>query len=236
VNDPSIGVSRRRFLAGSTVAAALAVFAVACSDDDDTGTGAGGAGQTGDTTAAGPRGPDFDLDTAATAAGIEKLAFDTYTAFGQLATAGSLGAAMPPAVMDLMIAAAQHHQVALEAWNKVLTGAGRPAVTTPSPALKPAVDAAVGKLTDIPAAATLVLKLEDYASQTYQKAIPTLRSADAVRLAAQVNVVGSQRQAILRYVLGLYPVGSGVAEEISDFAPADPKLSLITGGPAARPR
>ena len=228
MNDPSIGVSRRRFLAGSTVAASLAVFAVACSDDD-TGTGAGGAGQTGDTTAAGSSGPDFDLDTAATAAGIERLAFDTYTAFGQLATAGSLGAAMPPAVMDLMIAAAKHHQVALDAWNKVLTGAGRRAVTTPSPALKPVVDAAVGRLTDIPAAATLVLKLEDYASQTYQKAIPTLRSSDAVRLAAQVNVVGSQRQAILRYVLGLYPVGSGVAEEVSDFAPADPKLSLITG-------
>lgn len=228
MNDPSIAVSRRRFLAGSTVAASLAVLAVACSDDDP-GTGAGGAGQSGDTTAAGSSEPDFDLDTAATAAGIEKLAFDAYTAFGQLATAGSLGAAMPPAVMDLMIAAAKHHQVALDAWNKVLTGAGRAAVTTPSPALKPMVDAAVGRLTDIPAAATLVLKLEDYASQTYQKAIPTLRSAATVRLAAQVNVVGSQRQAILRYVLGLYPVGSGVAEEIRDFAPADPKLSLITG-------
>lgn len=228
MNDPSIGVSRRRFLAGSTVAAGLAVFAAACSDDD-TRAGAGGAGRTGDTTAAGSSGPNSDLDTAATAAGIEKLAFDTYTAFGQLATAGSLGAAMPPAVMDLMIAAAKHHQVALDAWNKLLTGAGRPAVTTASPALKPVVDAAFGRLTDIPAAATLVLKLEDFASQTYQKAIPTLRSADAVRLAAQVNVVGSQRQAILRYVLGLYPVGSGVAEETSDFAPADPKLSLITG-------
>lgn len=229
MNDASTGVSRRRFLAGSTVAASLAVFAVACSDDDDAGTGAGGAGRTGDTTALRSGKPDSDLDTAATAAGIEKLAFDTYTAFGQLATAGSLGAAMPPAVMDLMIAAAKHHQTALDAWNKMLTGAGRPAVTTPSPILKPAVDAAVGELTDIPAAATLVLRLEDYASQTYQKAIPTLQSVDAVRLAAQVNVVGSQRQAILRYVLGLYPVGSGVAKEIGDFAPADPKLSLITG-------
>ena len=225
-----IRIGRRRFMAGSTVAAGLAVFTVGCSSNDDgSGPGAESAGQKGDTTVAGGDRSDSDLDTAAAAAGIEKLAFDTYTAFGSLATGGSLGAAMPQAVMTLMITAAGHHQEALDAWNKVLTGAGRPAVTTPSPALKPAVDGAVAKLTDIPAAAGLALKLEDYASQAYQKVIPTLRSADVIKLAAQVNVVGSQRQAILRYVLGFYPVGSGVAEGTSDFAPADPKLSLITG-------
>ena len=230
MSEAPIRIGRRRFLAGSTVAAGLAVFTVACSSDDDgSRTGAEGQGQTGDTTAAGDGRADSDLDTAAAAAGIEKLAFDTYTAFGSLATGGSLGAAMPEAVMTLMITAARHHQEALDAWNKVLTGAGRPAVTTPSAALKPAVDAAVAKLTDIPGAASLALKLEDYASQTYQKVIPTLRSADAVRVAAEINVVGSQRQAILRYVLGLYPVGSGLSEKTSDFAPAEPKLSLITG-------
>ena len=42
-------------------------------------------------------------------------------------------------------------------------------------------------------------------------------------------MVGAQRQAILRYVLGLYPVGNGLSKDTSDFAPADPKLSLITG-------
>ncbi|MDQ3640574.1 MAG: ferritin-like domain-containing protein, partial [Actinomycetota bacterium] len=77
--------------------------------------------------------------------------------------------------------------------------------------------------------ATLALRLEDYASQTYQKAIPLLKSTDAIRLAAQINVVGAQRQAVLRYILGLYPVGSGTAKEARDFAPADPKLTLITG-------
>ncbi len=228
MNETPIPISRRRFLARSTVAAGLAVFAVACSgDDDDTGTGVGRRGQTGDAGTA--RADDSDLDSAVAAAGIEKLAFDTYTAFGQLVTAGSLGAAVPQAVMTLMMTAARHHLEALDAWNKVLTGAGRPAVTMASPALKPAVDAATGKLIDIPAAATLALRLEDYTSQTYQKVIPTLRRADAIGLAARINVVGSQRQAILRYVLGLYPVGSGVSEGTSDFAPADPRLSLITG-------
>ena len=227
MNEPSTGVSRRRFLTGSTIAAGLAVLSVACSDGDDAGPGLGG--QSADTTPTPAAGVDSDLDTAATAAGIEKLAFDAYTATGQLATAGSMGAAVPPAVMTLLTTAARQHQEAMDAWNKLLTGAGRPAVTTPSPTLKPAVDAATGKLTDVLGTATLALRLEDYASQTYQKAIPTLRSTDAIRLAAQITVVGSQRQAVLRYILGLYPVGSGAAKETRDFAPADPKLTLITG-------
>ncbi|MGI8806726.1 MAG: ferritin-like domain-containing protein [Acidimicrobiales bacterium] len=220
-------VSRRRFLAGSTLAAGVAVAAVACSDgDDDPGAGFGRGARTGETT---PVGADVDLDAAATAATIEKLAFDAYTAVGQLATAGKMGAALPPAVITLMNTAAGQHREAMDAWNRVLTAAGRPEVTTAHPVLKPAVDVAAGKLTDVPAAATLALRLEDYASQTYQKAIPALRSPDVIRLAAQVVVAGAQRQAILRYVLGLYPVGSGPSRDTTDFAPADPKLSLITG-------
>lgn len=226
MKESSTGVSRRRFLAGSTIAAGLAVFSVACSDGD---AGPRTGGHSADTTPTPAAGIDSDLDTAATAAGIEKLAFDTYTATGQLARAGSLGAAVPAALMTLMTTAAGHHREALDAWNKVLTGGGRPAVRTPSPALKPAVDDAAAKLTDVLGTATLVLRLEDYLSQTYQRAIPALRSTDTIKLAAQITVVGSQRQAILRYMLGLYPVGSGTVKDTRDFAPADPKLSLITG-------
>jgi len=114
------------------------------------------------------------------------------------------------------------------------TGAGRPAVTAPTAALKPTVDAAAAKLTDVPGAATLALRLEDYASQTYQSVIPTLKSPDAIKLAAQITVVGSQHQAILRYVLGLYPVGSGPMKAANglanvDFAPSSPTPALITG-------
>lgn len=229
MNDSPAGIGRRRFLAGSTIAAGLAVLAVSCSDDDGTGPVAGAGGQTDDTTATPAVGADPDLDTAATAAGIEKLAFDTYTATRQLARSGRLGAPVPPAVMTLMTTAAGHHLEALDAWNQVLTDGGRPAVTTSSPALKPVVDAAAGRLTDVAAAATLALRVEDYASQTYQKVIPTLRGVDAIRLAARISVVGAQRQAVLRYILGLHPVGSGAGRETRDFAPADPTLSLVTG-------
>jgi len=239
-NKPSssTSVSRRRFLVGTTAAAGIVVVAAACGDDKKkTDTGAGTdttGGTTGDTTATTAAGASSDLDTAAAAAGLEKLAFDTYTAAGQLATTGKLGASVPPAVVTFVTTAAKQHQEALENWNKVLTAGGRQAVTVPTASLKPTVDAAAGKLTDVPGAATLALRLEDYASQTYQKVIPTLKSTDAIKLAAQINVVGSQHQTILRYVLGLYPVGSGPTKSANglanvDFAPADPQPKLITG-------
>ncbi len=221
----SAQVSRRRFLAGTTVAAGFAVFAVACGNDDEADTGAGQTPDTSPTTAAG----NTDLDTAAVAAGLEKLAVDTYTAAGQLATTGKLGASVPVAVVEFVTTAGKQHQEHLDSWNRVLTGAGRPAVTAPNAQLKPAVDAAAGKLTDVPGAATLALRLEDYASQTYLKVIPTLKSPDAIRLASQIFVVDQQHQAILRYVLGLYPVGSGVVKDTKDFAPSDPQATLVTG-------
>ncbi len=229
----SVAVSRRRFLAGTTAAAGLAVFAVACGNDDDEGD-AGAGGQTGGATATTAANANADLEVAAAAAGLEKLAFDTYTAAGELATTGKLGASVPPAVATFVTTAAKQHQEALDNWNKVLTAGGRQAVTVPTASLKPTVDAAAAKLTDVPGAATLALRLEDYASQTYQSVIPTLKSPDAIKLAAQITVVGSQHQAILRYVLGLYPVGSGPTKAANglsnaDFAPSNPQPSLVTG-------
>ncbi|MDQ6726945.1 MAG: ferritin-like domain-containing protein [Actinomycetota bacterium] len=227
----STGLSRRRFLTGSSLAAGVAVVAVACGKDDKLAAAPGGTNATTATTAAGGT---SDLDVAMAAAGLEKLATDTYKSALDAASSGKLGDAVPPAVAELVTTAMQQHQEALDNWNKVITAAGRPAVNTPSPSLKPAVDAAFAKVKDVPGAATLALRLEDYASQTYQSVIPTLKSADAIKLAAQINVVGSQHQAILRYVLGLYPVGSGVAKApnglaSTDFAPSNPVPSLITG-------
>jgi len=228
----STAVSRRRFLVGSSVAAGLVVLTAACgNDDEDSDSGAGG--QTGGTTATTAAGANADLETAAAAAGLEKLAADTYAAALAAATAGKLGA-VPPAVATFVTTAQKQHQEALDNWNKVLTGAGKPAVSVPTAALAPAVNAEFAKVSTIPAAATLALRLEDYASQTYQAVIPTLKSPDAIKLAAQINVVGSQHQAILRYVLGLYPVGAGPVKAANglssvDFAPANPQPALITG-------
>jgi hypothetical protein len=219
-------VGRRRVLSIGALAGGLATVAVACSNDrKGTDNGAGGAapGPTATTAANG------DLDVAALAAGLEKLVTDTYTAVGTMAMQGRLGALIPGAVAEFVDTARNQHQAHMDAWNKLLTGAGRQAVREPDAQLKPAVDAAAAKLVDVPGAATLALRLEDYACQTYLKVLPALTSPDVIKLAARILVVDHQHQAILRYVLGLVPVGSGLGRDTRDFAPSDPRASLVTG-------
>lgn len=215
-------VSRRRFLAGATAAAGLALVPGACTDADPVDPT-----DVADPLSGPSAGTDHGLATAI--ARIEKLTAEAYVSLRSLTTAGKLGAAVPPALATLLVTAAGHHDRAVIEWNKVLDGAGRPSVTSPDEALRPAVDAATAKVADVLDAARLALRLEDLTSQTYQKAIPRLRGPDLVTLAARLNVVGQQRQAVLRYMLGLPPAGSGTGKETKDFAPADPKASLITG-------
>jgi rubrerythrin len=213
-------VSRRRFLAGTGMAAGLAVATVACGKDKKGAAAGSGSQSSTSTTAQGPS----DIDVAALAAGLEKLAVDTYTAALAAATAGKLGA-VPPAVAELVTTAQKQHQEHLDAWNRLLTGAGRPAVNTPNAKYKGIVDPMLTSAKTVADAANLALTLEDIAAQTYLKAIPDLKSKDAVQLAAQIQVVDQQHQAILRYALGLYPVGSGTDPAIKDFQPTDKAAS-----------
>lgn len=212
-------LDRRQFLA----AAALTVAGAACSGGSKKG------GSSSPTGSAGAVGPQSDLATVAHAAGLEKLTLDTYTGMSMMFTQGRLGAALPQAVVETLAAAGRQHQAHMDTWNKILTAAGRPLVNAPDPVLKPVVEEAAGSLGDVPAAATLALHLEDYLSQNYLKVLSTLTSPDLVRTAAQIAVVDHQHQAVLRYLLGLYPVGRGESGDAMDFAPADPRPGLITG-------
>lgn len=218
----SASVSRRRFLVGTGMAAGLAIAASACGsdDDDEESTGAGGQSST---TAA--QAANNDLATAQLAASLEKLAVDTYAAALTAATGGKLGT-VPPAVAEFVTVAKAQHEVHLSSWNAVLKGAGRPEVTAPNAKLKPTVDSMFAQVKDAAGAAKLALTLEDIASQTYNKAIPTLISKDAIKLAAQIQVVDQGHIAILRYALGSYPVGTGdLAQTSSTFQPTDKAAS-----------
>ena len=202
------GLSRRRLLAAAPVAG-LAALAAGC----------------------GRRGKpaDPDLTAAAMVAGVERVAIDTYETVRRLFTDGELGAKLPDVLVSFVITGADHHHQALAAWNNLRIAAGRPAVNSPHAELKLAVDTAVTALTDVVAAARLALRLEDFTSQTYLMVIPTLADPAALTLAAQLFVVDQQHQAVLRYLLGLYPVGSGTLRDAGDFAPADPRPSLVSG-------
>ena len=215
----STGVSRRRFLVGTGVAAGLAVVTAACGSDDDTDTASGGS----DTTAAsdeteGGSGTG-DVAVAEFAAGLEVLAVGTYKAALDAATAGKLGA-VPPAVAEFVTTAMAQHEEHLAAWNKVITGAGGSAVSTPNAQLKPVVDAEFGKAKTIADAAKLARTLEETAAATYLSAIPGLKSKDAIKLAASIQAVDAKHVAILNYVLGEYPVPDVFAKTDKAAKPA----------------
>lgn len=146
-----------------------------------------------------------DLDVAKLAASLEVLAVGTYKAALDAATAGKLGA-VPPAVGQFVTTAMAQHQAHLDAWNKVITGAGGTAVSTPNATLKPTVDAAFAKVTDVGGAATLALMLEQIAAATYNNAQSVLTGKDAMKLAGSIQIIDAQHVAILLFVLGQYPV------------------------------
>lgn len=199
------GVSRRGFLAGGGLAA-MAAVAAACgkSSKSTSATSPSTAGGGSPSTTAGGSSKG-DAQVATLAAGLEVLAVGTYKAALDAATAGKLGP-VPPAVATYVQTAMAQHQQHLDAWNKVLTSAGAQAVTEPNAQLKPVVDQMFGQVKDVAGAANLALTLEDIAAQTYLKAIPTLQSKDAIKLAGSIQIVDQQHQAILLYALGKYPV------------------------------
>ena len=150
-------------------------------------------------------GANVDLKVAGLAASLEVLAIGTYKAALTAAGSGALGP-VPPAVGEFVTVAMGQHQKHLDAWNAVLTGAGSTAVTAPNATLKPTVDAAFAKVTDVAGAATLALMLEEIAAATYLSAQSVLTNKDAIMLAGSIQIIDAQHAAILHYVLGEYPV------------------------------
>ena len=205
--------SRRRLLAGAGILGATLVAAACGSDRNDAATSTntsarttGVAATTAGGTAMGGTAPSgTDAKIATLAAGLEVLAVGTYKAALDAATAGKLGA-VPPAVANFVQTAMAQHQTQLDALNKFLTGAGGAAVTQPNATLKPMVDAAFAKVTDVTGAAQLALLLEQTAAATYQSAIPLLEKPAAIQLAGSIQIIDAQHAAILLFVLGEYPV------------------------------
>ena len=65
----------------------------------------------------------------------------------------------------------QHHRDHADAWNGVLTGAGKTPITGVDLTVKKSVDKTFGQVTDVAGLATLALDLENVASATYLAAI-----------------------------------------------------------------
>ena len=199
VNTPT---SRRGFLLGA--GALLGGVVVASQGMKMAGAGA----STGRVLPAGVRRAEKltgDLAVVALAAALENLAVGTYQAGIDAATAGKLGA-VPPAVVEFAVTAQKHHKEHAAAWNGVLTGAGKSAVTGVDTTVKTEIDKQFALVKDVPGLAKLALSLEDVAAATYLAAIDVVKAPAGIQTAATIEPVELQHAAILNFLLGQYPV------------------------------
>ena len=212
------GSTRRGFLLGAAGLTAGALIVAACSSDSksssSTGSSSAASGGTGKLSG--------DLAVAALAASLENLAVNTYQAGLDAATAGKLGS-VPPAVATFAKTAQSHHKDHAAAWNSILTGAGKTAVTGVDKTVQDAVVtpgfAAVHNVVDL---AKFALSLEDVAAATYLNGIQNaIQDPGAIKVAASIQPVEMQHSAILHLVLGDYPVPDTFAKTDGARGPDD---------------
>lgn len=217
------GFNRRNFLVGaSVVGGGVALAACGSSKSKSSGsTATTAAGGSGDTGGGGGGGAATDLKVAGLAASLENLAVQTYQAGLDAATAGKLGT-VPPAVATFATTAQSQHKDHAAAWNSILTGASKPAVTGVDKTIQDkVVTPAFAQVKDIPGLAKLALTLENSAAATYLAGITLLSSKDAIKIAATIQPVEMQHAAILNFVLGQYPVPVSFATTDGAASPDD---------------
>jgi Ferritin-like domain len=211
--------TRRGFLAGAGgVAAALAL--AACSSSSSTKSAGASASGSAMAPSASPSASSLytgDLQVVALATALENQAVGAYGAALAAAKAGKLGA-VPAAVATFATTAMSQHTDHAKAWNAVLTGAGKPAITGVPLSNQPATLQALGAVTNIGGVAQLALELENQAAQTYLFATYNVTSAGGIATAASIAPVEAMHAAILNFVLGQYPVPD-------DFLPVDKAAS-----------
>ncbi|AUG75363.1 Ferritin-like domain-containing protein [Kitasatospora sp. MMS16-BH015] len=207
--------SRRRFLLGAGgAAAALTLAACSSGKSSSSSSGSPSAAASGSTAAGQYTG---DLKVVALATALENQAVGAYQAALDAAKAGKLGTVLPAVATFITTAMGQHADHA-KAWNAVLTGAGKAAITDVPLSNQPATLQALGAATDVGTVAKLALSLEDQAAQTYLFATYNVTSPAGIATAATIAPVEAMHAAILNYVLGQYPVPD-------DFLPVDKAAS-----------
>jgi hypothetical protein len=161
-----------------------------------------------------------DLAVVALAASLENLAVSTYqVAIGAVTDVKLTG--VPDAVVTFARTAQRQHKDHAAAWNGVLTGAGKKAVTGVDLTVKASVDKAFAKVSDVPGLAKLALDLENVAAATYIAAIDVVKNPAGVKTAASIQPVELQHAAILHFLLGEYPVPDAFAKSVGARPPSD---------------
>ena len=120
---------------------------------------------------------------------------------------------VPPAVVTFATTAQQQHKDHAAAWNAIITGAGKPAVSGVDTTVNDGVvQPAFAQVKDVAGLAKLALSLEDAAAATYLSVIPVVSDPGGVKTVATIQPVEMQHAAILNFVLGTYPVPNAFAK------------------------
>lgn len=217
--DGMTGLPRRRFLLGLGVLTGAAALA-ACADTAPPGPPAPGGPPPSPTTST-PPAPTYEGDAALIALGaaLSGLAGDL---LGQAASGAGQGryGAVPGVVSAFLSGAAAQHVAHAEAFNRLLTNAGRPAVDgyplLVEPVLRGRLVAAVAPVDLLGLAADVTATV----SATVISIAGGVTEAPAVALAAGVAPVAGMHGATADFLLGRPPT-----------APADPTAGAL--GPDA---
>lgn len=213
------GTSRRGFLFGAAGITAGALIVAACGSDKKNSASSSTSVATGGASSGKLSG---DLAIAALAASLENLAVQTYQVGLDAATMGKLGP-VPPAVATFATTVQKQHKDHAAAWNSVLTGAGKPAVTGVDKTVQDAVVtpgfANVHNVVDL---AKFALGLEDVAAATYLNGIQNaIQDVSAIKVAGSIQPIEMQHSAILHLLLGDYPVPDTFAKTTGARGPDD---------------
>jgi hypothetical protein len=141
----------------------------------------------------------------ALATALENLAVSAYSGALQKAGAGQLGT-VPPAVATFIQTAMKQHSDHAQAWNAVLSKAGKPTINDAPLSITQDQVNTLNAATSVPDVAKLALNLENVAAQTYTFATANVADAGGIMTAATIQPVETMHAAILNFILGQYPI------------------------------
>jgi hypothetical protein len=146
-----------------------------------------------------------DLKVVALAAALENLAVTAYEGILKKAGAGELGT-VPPAVATFVQTVMKQHADHAQAWNAVLSRAGKPAINDAPLSITQDQVSMLTAAKSVPEVAKLALNLENVAAQTYTFAVANTSDPGGIMTAATIQPVETMHAAILNYLLGEYPI------------------------------
>jgi Ferritin-like domain len=196
VRQPS---TRRSFFLGAAGAVALGA-ATAC---------AGGPSRPPAASSPAPPAPKEtypgDLKVVAVATALENLAVSAYEGVLKKAGTGEIGA-VPPAVATFVQTAMKQHSDHAQAWNAVLSRAGKPTLSDAPLSITSNQLAMLAAAKSVADVAKFALNLENVAAQTYTFAVANVSDPTAITTAATIQPVEAMHAAILTFILGDFPI------------------------------